>query len=76
MFSIQVCSASWRDLITFLFQGSAFPSPTAAANYDPSLDTFDRQIPRIPAKRLGNLEEVRQIVILIFNLSNFLSAST
>lgn len=43
-----------------LFQGSSIKSQTAAENYaSTGIDgVFERQIPFIPAKRLGTTEEV------------------
>jgi peroxisomal trans-2-enoyl-CoA reductase len=39
------------------FQGSSIYSDTAAANYG-SQDIFNMNIPGVPAKRLGTVEEV------------------
>jgi hypothetical protein len=47
-------------LMMIVLQGSSIKSSTAAANYATSgySQVFEQQIPRIPAKRLGNPEEV------------------
>lgn len=46
-------------------QGSSIKSSTAAANYATSglSEVFEQQIPRIPAKRLGNPEEVTVVCV-------------
>jgi len=48
------------------WQGSSIKSSTAAANYASTgiSGVFERQIPFIPAKRLGNPEEVRIAALL------------
>jgi len=49
-------------------QGSSIYSETAAANYENAgfKGAFERQIPDIPAKRLGTTEEVRCTVSFTF----------
>ncbi|CAD5121788.1 DgyrCDS10264 [Dimorphilus gyrociliatus] len=56
--------------------GSSIFSDTAAANYGSS-EIFDNQIPRIPAKRLGTVEEVSGVVCYLLSpAASFITGET
>ena len=50
-----------------ILQGSSIYSPTAAANYGAGAEIFKSQTPKIPAKRLGTVEEVSSVVCFLLS---------
>ncbi|KAL4228646.1 hypothetical protein ACF0H5_011691 [Mactra antiquata] len=69
----------WADhgvRINSVAPGSSIYSETAAMNYG-SPDIFNGNIPYVPAKRLGNVEEISSVVCFLLNpSSSFISGET
>lgn len=72
-------SIEWADKgvrINAVAPGSSIYSETAAANYG-SPDVFNRYIPKIPAKRLGTVEEVSAAVCFLLSpAASFITGET